>query len=57
MSPHSQVADGGAESQDDEDRDEGSEIEEGRADQRRARAKDSYGDYGAQFGIQRASAS
>lgn len=57
MSPHSQVADGGAESQDDEDRDEGSEIEESRADQRRARAKDRDGDYGAQFGIQRASVS
>lgn len=55
MSPQDEVADGGTESQDDEDRDEGSEIEDSRADQRRARAKDS--DYGAEFGIQYASAS
>lgn len=46
----------GLESQDDEDRDEGSETEESRADQRRARAKGSDGGHGAQFGIQRASA-
>lgn len=51
VSPHGEVADGGAESQDDEDRDEGSETEESRADQRRARAKNTMEAKGHSLGF------